>query len=358
MHPILARPRNLGLFFAAAAPAAALLAELLARAGSGDRTTAWAVAAPLLGLHAFSCLASWYVCRGLPLATAPLGRVVAAHLLGAIVAGALTLAVGRGWARILAGVLPDAPALFAGGMPLVFAAALVLWSLAVALHYLLIAAAASRDAESRAFEARILAREAELKALRAQVDPHFLFNSLNAVAGLVASSPAEARRMCGLLAGFLRESLRLGERTAIPLGEEVALARRYLEIEAIRFGERLRVEIEADVAATAVAVPPLLLQPLVENAVRHGIAHLLDGGTVRIEAARLGDRLRLAVANPCDADRPRQRGAGGIGLANVRRRLAARWGDDAGLVVEERDGTFRVTATLPIEQTPPVEEAS
>ena len=152
----------------------------------------------------------------------------------------------------------------------------LLYLLVAAGHYLALAVEASRSAERRALEARVLAREAELKALRAQVDPHFLFNSLNAVAALAGGDPAAARRMALMLADFLRQSLRLVERATIPLDEELALVRAYLAIEQVRFGERLAVAERLDPAAGVVPVPPLLLQPLVENAVKHGIAGLVE----------------------------------------------------------------------------------
>jgi LytS/YehU family sensor histidine kinase len=148
------------------------------------------------------------------------------------------------------------------------------------------------------------------------------------------------------LADFLRRSLTVGARESIPLAEELDLAVQLLAIEKVRFGERLSHVVVADEAARACPVPPLLLQPLVENAVTHGIAQLLDGGEIRIEAERRGDELRIAVTNPRDPEAPARKGTG-IGLQNVRRRLAALHGD--GALVEARPGeaVFRVELRLP-----------
>src|SRR5262249_33238520 len=119
--------------------------------------------------------------------------------------------------------------------------AILIFLLAVTAHYLVIALEKAREAEVRGVEALVLAREAELRALRAQVDPHFLFNCLNSIGTLTEEDPAGARRMCLNLAGFLRRSLALGQRGHILLGEELGLAREYLDIEKIRFGDRLKV---------------------------------------------------------------------------------------------------------------------
>jgi LytS/YehU family sensor histidine kinase len=204
----------------------------------------------------------------------------------------------------------------------------------------------SREAERRALQFEIASREAELRALRAQLHPHFLFNSLNSINALIAARPEEARRLCVRLADFLRRSLALGAREAIPLAEELDLALQLLAIEKTRFGERLCHELGVEDDARACPVPPLLLQPLVENAVTHGIAHVLEGGTIRVAASRGARRLTILVENPCDADRPRGRGAG-VGIANVRARLGALHGTEARLDATEQNGLWRVELTMP-----------
>src|SRR6266496_50116 len=181
---------------------------------------------------------------------------------------------------------------------------------------------ASREAEETALRYRVLAHEAELKAFKAQVDPHFLFNSLNAVASLCGSRPAEAREMAQLMADFFRLTLRIGARERITLAEEIDLVTRYLAIEKARFGPRLATHIDVDDGAGRALVPPLILQPLVENAVRHGIASMVDGGTIDIAAQASNGSLRIRIENPTDPDRPQATGES-IGLQNARGRLSA-----------------------------------
>ena len=235
-------------------------------------------------------------------------------------------------------ILRDAVTLFAAGLPL--------YLLSVVLHYLVLAFEASHAAERRILDSEVSAREAELRALRAQLNPHFLFNSLNSINALVGPDPEGARRMCEGLGDFLRRTLALGARDVVTLGEELALVDRYLDIEQVRFGDRLRIERVLDPSVTGCQVPPLLLQPLVENAIKHGIQDCVAGGTVRLETQRNGDSLRLTVENPVEEDAPRRRGEG-VGLANVRRRLEVFDAREARLDAERSNGRFRVTLTLP-----------
>jgi LytS/YehU family sensor histidine kinase len=218
--------------------------------------------------------------------------------------------------------------------------------LAVAVHYVMAAAEASRLAETQALQARVWSKEAELKALRAQLHPHFLFNSLNSISALTTVDPERARQMCLLLSDLLRRSLSLGSKEMVALSEEVALVQRFLEVEKVRFGARLQTEVCLDPGVDEWLLPPLLLQPLVENAVTHGIANLVDGGVVRIEARPRGAWLEIAVENPCDPERSRRAGAG-VGLDNVRRRLETLYGREARVTVKEADGRFRVELSLP-----------
>jgi len=224
----------------------------------------------------------------------------------------------------------------------------LLYLLSTGLHYAGLAAEQSRAAEARAAEARTLAREAELQALRLQIHPHFLFNSLHSIAALASVDGARAREMCIRLSDFLRVSLGLGSRPAIPLGEELDLARNYLELEQVRFSDRLRVEIEIEAGCENCAVPALLLQPLVENAVKHGIAGLVEGGTIRLDARRDASGVVVTVTNPFDPEAPPPERLG-FGLAQVRRRLEARYGPQARLDTGTTEGVYRVVLRLPCE---------
>jgi LytS/YehU family sensor histidine kinase len=162
--------------------------------------------------------------------------------------------------------------------------------------------------------------QAELRALRAQVNPHFLFNALNAIAALIPLDPVRAEAMTERLAEIFRYTLQGSERERVPLREELDFVRAYLEIEHARMGERLRVEESIAPDALDCDVPPLVLQPLVENAVIHGAASRPEGGTVRIVARREGQSLRLEVVDDGPGFDPSADGDG-FGLHSVRERV-------------------------------------
>jgi sensor histidine kinase YesM len=348
MHPILADGRRLAAYLVAWALIGCLIAVQLALAAPFGWTEAFAFGLPLTLVLGFVGLGAFWVCQAAPLQLSGLVRSLGTQFVAAVVSAALWVAAARGWALLLErlDVFPGIVAKQLQAAPLMLGLGFVLFLLSSALDYMLMAVGASQAAERRALQFEIASREAELRALRAQIHPHFLFNSLNSINALIAPRPEEARRLCVGLADFLRRSLTFGSREAIPLAEELELAEQLLAIEKVRFGERLTHVTAADEEARACVVPPLLLQPLVENAVTHGIAQRLEGGEIRIEAARRGGELVIAITNPRDADAPRRAGTG-IGLQNVRRRLAALHGDEAELLLVPTDDAFRVELRLP-----------
>jgi signal transduction histidine kinase len=347
MHPILARGGRLALYLGVWLAAGILLSSLIARPGGPGSIEALAIALPLAIVYAFFCLSAWYVSRGAPLANTGAIRLLVTTLASALITSAVWLLLARAWIEMLAGrgLVADASATFDRNDTVLFGFGLLVYLLSLAGGYLLASFEVSREAERRALEGMVLAREAELRSLRAQIDPHFLFNSLHSISSLTTIDPQAARQMCVLLADFLRESLALGGADRIPVNRELDLIRRYLQIEHVRFGDRLRVDLDA-ADAGACLVPPLLLQPIVENAVTHGIAHTIDGGVVRVTASRGERTVTFAVENPCDRDRPRSSGTG-LGLANVRARIRALHGDDAWMRAGEEDGIWRVEIVLP-----------
>lgn len=349
MHPLLARPTRLAGYLALATGVGVLLAVTLEAVAPGHFPSALGFGVPMALVYAFQCLSVWYPIRRATAAGPAIApSAIFALSLAALASAAIWCALGWIWARVLvdAGAPAELPARVAATLPLFAVFGVILFALAALAHLLFAAFERSRDAERRALELQVFAREAELRSLKAQLDPHFLFNSLNSVAALIGTDATAARRMCYLMAGFFRKSLGLARRDTIALSEEIYLAETFLAIEEVRFGRRLRSSFEIAEDALALAVPPLVLQPLVENAVHHGIAHLVEGGEVRIRAARRDDRLELVVENPCDPERPASRGSG-VGLANVRARLDTAFGHRSRFDVEAGAERFRVALVLP-----------
>jgi two-component system sensor histidine kinase AlgZ len=348
MHPILADRRQLGLYLIGYLPIGLVLVL-----GFGQRG-AWGTAAifflPLTMVYAFIGLSAYYVCSAFPIArNYRIWRAIPAHVSSAATVGGLCVGIAWVWSAALQSLnLGLQPQLYMAQPWQLFVVGALLFWLAIALHYVLIATYASVRLEKSALESGLLARDAELKALRAQLDPHFLFNSLNSISALTGSDPAAARKMCLLLADFLRDTLRFGGTHRIALKDELGVVQRYLAIEQVRLGSRLNMTMAAGEPALATLIPPLILQPLVENAVLHGIAHLLEGGTVSIVCELDKSTLRMRVSNPCDPDRPRNRRPG-FGLMLVRERLQSQYAGAAQLEVREAGGEYTAEVSVPFE---------
>ena len=351
MHPVLLNFRRLSLYLLGWAFLAVLVADQLATSGDLGWAVGAALAVPLCLGYAFVCLSSWYVCRLTPLRLRTVQSVLTVHLVASVVASFLWILIARAMVVALAGLK-----LFGGSREhlaratgLLFGLGVVFYLLTVAMHYVLLASEASRQAEEREAQARIMAREAELRALKAQVNPHFLFNSLHSISALTSVDPSQAREICIQLGDFLRRTLGLGEKSMVPLREELALVESYLRVEQARFGPRLKFEESFDPGALDAAVPPLLLQPLVENAIVHGISNLPEGGWIRLVARHERDELALVVENKMDIETPSPR-RNGVGLKNVRQRLEACFGGRARISAGRDGGCFRVSLTLPLER--------
>jgi len=350
VHPILGRVERLASYLLAWTLVAVFVAAVLTRF---DLTwiEALALTVPLFLAYAFACLSAWYVCRAMPLRSSGLPRVLASSGLTAMFASGAWLAIARVWITMLAATPPfaDASARYEQQLPFLFAIGVMLFLLAIAVHYALLALEAVREAEHRRLQLEVLTRDAELRALRAQINPHFLYNSLNSISAMTSSDAPGARRMCVLLGDFLRQTMAVSGHDDIRLADEIALADRFLDIEQVRFGARLQVERRIAEEASECRVPPLILQPLVENAVAHGIAGLVEGGVIQVDVARRDGSLAIAIVNPRDGDAPPS-SRHGMGLENVRRRLGVMFGSAARLETRSGHDSFRVELELPWRQ--------
>ncbi len=190
--------------------------------------------------------------------------------------------------------------------------------------------------------------DARVAALQARIRPHFLFNSMNIIASLIPLDPERAERAVEDLSALFRASLREGSAT-VPLAEELDLCERYLRLEQLRLGERLAVEQEFGALAATLRVPPLSIQPLLENAVYHGIQKLAEGGRVRFALRQRGDSLIIEVANPLPPDAVAPSAGSGIALANIRDRLHAIYGGHARFDTEAGPGSYLARLTIPVE---------
>ena len=265
------------------------------------------------------------VARGVALAY---GSVVAIVALGSALVYWIDHAASMGL------TVPEGNALrFVGGSTLI--AALVA---AAAFRYFYVQAQWQRGVQAHA--------RAQVAALQARIRPHFLFNSMNTIASLIRTRPEDAERAVEDLGELFRATLRGGEGSST-LAAEFELVKRYLAIERLRFGERLAVEWRVDALPGDLAVPPLLLQPLVENAVLHGIQPLAQGGTISIEGVADAKAVRITVRNPRPAEPPRLARGNRSAVENIRQRLFYHYGVAGRLELDEGAGYYAATLTIP-----------
>lgn len=364
MHGVLSGWRATLLYLLAWLLVGLLLAAMLAAGGAGWGASLLFAPPMTLAYAIATAYSAYYVCRANPLERGRARAIVGGIGLTALFSAALWCVLGAAWSSLWRALAPalalDINTALAAPM---FGLGVLLYGLAAVANYLAIETERVRRLETDALQARLMAQDAELRMLRTQVDPHFLFNSLNSISALTSIDPAAARAMTVRLADFFRHSLGLHADRKVALEGELRLVDDFLAIERVRFGPRLRVEVEADADARACLVPPMLLQPLVENAVKHGIGRMIEPGAVRIRAVRAGSLLRIGVDNDVDPDDAPRSGpaaammGSGIGLANVRRRLAAAYGHEASVHWRREAACFRVDLTLPADAAQPTPEA-
>ncbi|RKH57240.1 sensor histidine kinase [Corallococcus llansteffanensis] len=321
--------------------------------------------APALWRVCAAQMPAWYV--WLPL-TPVLARLAVRHRLSPLRARAVLTHLGAclGVGTLFAAVYTVTTALFMpasgmtsgpfvtrllrfwlGWLPMMGMAYAAVFAMASATH----ASRRQREVERQAAALAVQLAESRLQALQSQLHPHFLFNTLNAIVVLVREKETDAAaRMLVLLSDILRQLLHHGATQEVPLRDEVALLSRYLEIQQLRFEDRLRVEWDVDADVLDASVPHLVLQPLVENAIRHGVGARSAPGVLCIRARRHGDALELRVLDngvglPPGFDLERGQG---IGLSNTRARLSQLYGDAGHLRVASADGTgTEATVLLP-----------
>jgi LytS/YehU family sensor histidine kinase len=204
-----------------------------------------------------------------------------------------------------------------------------------------------KEQEKRRNDAEQLAKEAELAKLRQQLQPHFLFNSLNSISALAGSRPNEARKMIQQLSDFLRGTLKKDEQQLVKLSEELEHLALYLEIEKVRFGHRLNIEMQHGEKGMQAKLPPLLLQPIVENAIKFGLYDTTGETTIRISSHMEGSYLYIEIKNPFDPQTQQGNHGLGFGLSSVQRRLFLLFARQDLLSTAQEDHTFITKLKIP-----------
>lgn len=220
-------------------------------------------------------------------------------------------------------------------------------TLVSALSWLWFTIREQQEADSRKAHMEKLAKEAELSRLRQQLQPHFLFNSLNSISALAGTRPEEARKMIQQLSDFLRGTLKKDDHQLVTLSEEIQHLQLYLDIEKVRFGHRLRTNIQHDEASLSMKLPSLLLQPIVENAIKFGLYDTTGETVIRIEAKANDGYLDITVENPYDVTTAQPRQGTGFGLTSVQRRLYLLYGRQDLLKTDSKEYIFTTRIKIP-----------
>lgn len=221
-----------------------------------------------------------------------------------------------------------------------------LYLLMTGLFYLIAAYRELDENRNRENALKSLLHDAEINMLRSQIKPHFLFNTLNSINTLIISQPALAREMVLKLSEFMRHSLKQKEEALCTLKEELSHVRLYLDIEKVRFLDRLRINETIDDDCLEAKLPAMIMQPLVENAVKHGVYEMTEDVNIKLKASIKNNSLRIEVSNSYDAGHKAAKGTG-TGLSNIARRLQLLYGRADLLEIEKSNGTFTVTLHIP-----------
>lgn len=230
-------------------------------------------------------------------------------------------------------------------------AGILVFFMIVLVYYLFLSATSLAEKAKRQAHLETQVREGELKMLRSQINPHFLFNSLNSVSSLTVTDPLKAREMIVKLSDFMRYSLSSRSEQPVTLQTEMESLRLYLQIEKVRFGERLVIEEEIEEECLAALMPGMLLQPLYENAVKHGVYESTEEVVIRTSVKKINDMVVISVANNVDTDAVVTKKGAGIGLKNVSSRLELFFGDTGQLDISRTDDSFNVTVRFPYRKT-------
>jgi two-component system, LytTR family, sensor histidine kinase AlgZ len=318
--------------------------------GLADWSAALLFALPAFQIFGFIAASAYYVCRSLPLPQRSFqnGLLVfgSASVLSAfawvcfcLLLNSASNYLGLGWL----GIIMNSQLIVS-----LFVIGSLLYLVSLLGHDVYIAFDNMHDAERKHSAAQVLARDAELQVLRSQINPHFLFNSLNSISALTAIDPSAARSMVIELGNFFRKSLAISSHSHIRLSEELGLCEHYLAVEKIRFGERLQTSITTEPEALPAKVPPMFLQPLVENAIKHSIGNLCDGGTITIIVTVHETWLYIAISNPTGLTPSTAEGTG-TGLKNLKARFENLYGERARINWGLAQTVFRIELIIPLE---------
>jgi sensor histidine kinase YesM len=292
-------------------------------------------------------LSLWYSCRFLSLEKSSVLRVVLSHVVGAMLESLLWVAAAYLILKNIDFNYPEYSGFLFNSLIIRWVLGIVLYFTLVTFFYFLIYYNNFQEKRIQEAELKSLVKEAELRTLKFQINPHFIFNSLNSINSLTITNPPKAGEMTIKLANYLRYTLSKNDHQKSTLKEEIDSAKLYLDIEKVRFGDKFEFVDDIDSTCLSALVPNMLLQPLFENAIKHGVYESLETVHIRLECRRRGEFLQLIVENDFDPEAAQKKGPG-IGLTNIKNRLQITYSQDNLLQIDRNGHTFRVTVFIPM----------
>lgn len=354
MHPILKNSKAFILLILGWIPVIVALVYTQSVLGSYALKDAALLSGPPLFILLFFLLSTWYICKGIPLDVKKIIAVGLKQMATAVIFVAVWLQLAMIYSEAL--TLIEQSEIwrqrFTQSWPMLAASGFLFYFLACMANYLLLSLERAQEAEQEALKNKLLSSQAELNALRSTIHPHFLFNSLTALAALTKSAPDKAQQVSLKLAEFLRYSLQHGQKESVTLEQELEHVRNYLSIEKIRLGNRLNVDYQIDSQATQSPILPFALLPLIENAVKYGIEPSLLGGTIGVYVQSTNGWINILIKNPLEQETMEREGAG-LGLSTLQKRIRAYYGGEARLQTKRTENVFTAQLYLPSNQKSP-----
>lgn len=356
MHPLLKSFKHILALVASWLPVVAGLAYLHTILAKATYKEAFILLGPVMILELFIFLSIWYVCKSTPLSKSNLGSFLLRHVTTIIVMNAIWLHISMLYSELLNISLKTT--IYREQFDIIFPVLMVigffLYFLAAMLSYLLLALEQAKVAEQEALQNQLIASQAELRFLKSTIHPHFLFNSLTALGALTRKSADKAQEVCLHLAEFLRYSLAFSKQEMVSVKEELDHINNYLSVEKMRLGHRLQTNFKLDDSLLNEQILSFSLQPLIENAIKHGIEPSMESGEILLILKKVDDYIFIHISNPANSVEVNA-GSTKHGLQNLKLRLNKIYNDDAKILVHKGESAFSVKLYLPfIHQAQPV----
>lgn len=352
MHPIFLSGKNLatvaGLWLVLAALISTFLQAHIQNHIKIPFSTAQATTLflPWLFIFLFFCLSNFYICIRIPINSYNFMHVLAVQIVAAITTIAIWFILGYLWAVFLHKMgEPNWQPLLTDLRNSILTISAILYLLWVLIHYMYLLAEQQEILKRDELQKKLLISQIELQSIKATTHPHFLYNALNTVANISLTTPDKVHNLCLQISEFLRYSVGYSKKQNITVNDELEHIQNYLGIERERFGERLDIIFNIDEKTRSKKIMPLILFPLIENSIKHGIDSLIEGGTITISIKQEGEGLSIIISNPFDplGIKP---SSTNLGLSALKKRINSTYGPESSIKVDRNNNEFRVALFL------------